>query len=230
MGRIVGILGLGAVQIIAFGASAVLAAVYLRHVRAAPSPLRSQAKAGSVAILGLIALGAGLPVALVAALFLSALGDWCLSRDGGGAFLAGMAAFGAAHVAYLVLFLNTGIVGQPPAPLLFAVAIGLAALGFLAFVLPGAGVFRWPVTVYAALIAAMVWAAILLPERHLLASLGAVVFMASDMMIALEKFRPDLPPRLRAGFGPAIWLTYWPAQALILLAFLAPLPNPFGLA
>lgn len=230
MGRIMGGVGLAGWQIVALGASVALALGYLGRVRSDPGRARSVTKAASVAILGLIAAASGAPLALVTALMLSAVGDWCLSRDGEAAFLAGIAAFGAAHIAYVTQFLSIGIVGHPPAPLVAALAVAVVAGAFLRLVLPGAGVFRWPVAGYAVLIGVMVWSAVLLPHAYALAMIGAVVFMISDMMIAVEKFRPGLTPRARAMLGPAIWLTYYPAQVLILLAFLPPLSNPGGMA
>ena len=49
---------------------------------------------------------------------------------------------------------------------------------------------------------------------------GAVLFMASDLVIGLERF--VIPPdqtRLRATSGPVIWLLYFAAQTAFLFAF-----------
>lgn len=80
-------------------AAAALAYAVLRH-RPEGDALRSLVKTASVACLALAALAAGAPPAIAAGLALGALGDWFLSRPGDRAFLAGMAAFGAGHLAY----------------------------------------------------------------------------------------------------------------------------------
>ncbi|TIS81761.1 MAG: lysoplasmalogenase, partial [Mesorhizobium sp.] len=69
---------------------------------------RSAAKTLAVALLAALAVMQGSPPLLVAALALSAAGDAFLSQDGEKAFLAGLASFLAAHVAYVALFLNAG--------------------------------------------------------------------------------------------------------------------------
>ena len=50
---------------------------------------------------------------------------------------------------------------------------------------------------------------------------GALSFMASDTILATERFmmKPDAPGR--AFTGPAIWITYFAAQLLILFGVLA---------
>lgn len=90
-------------------------------------------------------------------------------------------------------------------------------LGFVAIMLtiltPNLGKLALPVGLYIAAITAMGLAAIALPHRPLVA-LGAVCFILSDALIALDKFVAPL------GFaGPAIWITYVLAQVLIVLGW-----------
>ena len=85
--------------LIALGAG--LALIYqLRGAGAEhPGPLASAAKTGATAALALAGLAAGAPWAVVLGLVLGALGDFFLTRRAETAFLAGMAAFAAGHLA-----------------------------------------------------------------------------------------------------------------------------------
>ena len=73
-----------------------------------PTTLKTNVKTVSVASLALLALVLGTPPLLVLALGFSALGDYFISRAGDNSFLAGMAAFLMAHLAYVALFLSYG--------------------------------------------------------------------------------------------------------------------------
>jgi len=77
-----------------------------------PSARRSASKTASVLLLSGLAMTAGGPWLLVAALALSAAGDFFLSRAGDRSFLLGMAAFFSAHLAYIWLMLDLGTGGE----------------------------------------------------------------------------------------------------------------------
>lgn len=200
-------------------AAAALAYAVLRH-RPEGDALRSLVKTASVASLALAALGAGAPPAIAAGLALGALGDWFLSRPGSRAFLAGMAAFGAGHLAYAVQFQAWGG-GWPPA----AAATGFVALALSTelWLAPHAGALRWPVRGYIALIAVMALLAMTVSGRPVVV-LGAALFVASDLLLAIERFTPK--GRRIAGIGLAVWVLYWTGQALILTGSL---PEPLSL-
>jgi uncharacterized membrane protein YhhN len=188
-----------------------------------PSRDKSLSKTGSVAALAFIAFLSVTPVLLAMALVLSALGDYALSRDGDRAFLAGMAAFLAGHIAYIALFLGQGadiaVLSERGLP---AAALVLASLVMLGWLWPQLGSFRMPVAAYVVAIVVMGLAALSLPNSGGSALIlgGALAFMASDAILAAEKFR-------LASDGPAaraaptlVWILYWAAQALILSGFL----------
>lgn len=181
---------------------------------------RSLAKTASVALLALAALAGDAPPAIAAGLALGAAGDWFLSRPGDRAFLSGMAAFGAGHLAYAGQFLAWGT-GLPP--LLPAGAFLLLALSTELWLAPHAGALRGPVRGYIVLIAAMALAAMTVAGRPL-AVLGAGLFVASDLLLAIERFTPK--GRAMAGIGLAVWVLYWTGQALILAGSL---PQPLSL-
>jgi uncharacterized membrane protein YhhN len=132
------------------------------------------------------------PVAalLIAGLLLGLLGDVALSFSGERAFLGGLVAFLLGHVAYVAAFLRLA----PPEPWLVFPALGMAAFGFvvLRWLWPRLGSMKVPVTVYVAVICAMVVAAFGVlgtnaPARILVA-LGAALFAASDLAVARERF------------------------------------------
>ena len=188
---------------------------------AGPSAVKSAVKTLSVGALALAAWIAGAPGLLVAALAFGALGDFCLSRPGERAFLAGLIAFVLAHLAYVPLFL--GVPGGSLAALaswrgVALVAFALFALWLARRLWSASGDLRVPVMGYVAIIMCMVGAALGAPRPLLW--LGAGLFALSDSVLAAEMFllSDDHPARRWTPY--AIWACYWTAQALFLWAFL----------
>ena len=147
---------------------------------------------------------------VAAGLVAGAVGDVCLALPGG--FLAGMLAFAIGHGLYVAAFL-----GWNRAP---AVALALPVAVFagtgLALMLPGAGSFALPLTIYVLVIGAMIWraaACALEPAADTLRRwgplAGAVLFGFSDFLIGITRFRQPMD-----GAAFAIILTYWAGQAL----------------
>ena len=193
------------------GIAVVAALAHLPLCRVAPSSLRSLTKTVPLVALALFGAAMQFPFVLVAALALSAVGDLALSRAGERAFLIGLGSFAMAHLAFIITF-----VGQGPFALNWPAALALLALAASAefWLIPFTGPMRWPVRIYILLICAMVLAA--LPVAPLLA-LGAALFMASDLILALRLFRFRNGPPV-ADY--AVWLLYIGAQMLIVFAFL----------
>ena len=206
-----------------FCAAAGLALWHLLAFAAAPaSALKSAVKTGAVAWLALGLWGAG-PAggpgwAVLAGLWLGTAGDFFLSRRGERAFLLGMAAFGAGHLAYAGAFWVKGTGWPDPVAGLAVLGIGGAALLVLA---PRAGALAGPVRAYVAVIVVMVLAALRLqtdPWPVAGAVAGALLFMVSDLLLALLLFVwPARPGQwgARALGARGVWVLYWPAQALI---------------
>ena len=208
-----GVTGTAAIGTAAVGTAAVLALVYLvtQAGRAGNRPLwAAWVKAASVAALALAGIAGGAPGPVVAGLVLGALGDFALARPGERAFLAGMAAFAAGHLAYAGAF--AGAAGMPSLPVL-AAGVVLAA-GAAALLGPRAGPLVWPVRGYGAVIGAMAACALALPDPA--ARAGAALFVASDALLAVALFRAPGQGALRP-LGLAVWSCYWLGQALILL-------------
>lgn len=156
-----------------------------------------------------VAAGASGPSAwLVAAgLGISLVADVLIESS----FLAGLGVFLLAHVAYIAAFVaRTGA----PRPLLLLpfLAWGIAVVARL---WPGLGPMRVPVIAYAVVICTMMWRAAAttdLPGGPL-ALAGAVLFAASDTLIALDRFH-----RTIAGARYPIMVLYWAGQLLIALS------------
>ncbi|MCD8540207.1 MAG: lysoplasmalogenase [Leadbetterella sp.] len=150
---------------------------------------------------------------LFLALFFSFLGDVFLMFDGW--FIPGLVAFLLAHVSYILLF-------RKEYRFSFAaiLAFALPTAGFLVFLYPGIPEgLRIPVAVYCGVITLMgIYAASRttpsrLSYRYILG--GAVLFIISDSLIAVNKFHTDIP-------ADALYImsTYGAAQYLILEGWL----------
>lgn len=191
-----------------FAAGVLVAASFLiaRFIEI-PQPIGAVWKAAGIALLGLFALTNGARL-LAAGLFASAAGDFVLELDPP-IWTGGMAAFGVAHVFYALAFIEhlraQGRAGFGP---LFAGVAVIFSVGSLAWFLPGMEALLVPGLLYHLIITAMVGFA-LLSRAPLTARAGAVLFLASDAVIALELYKGFGP------FGPLNWLLYAPAQMLI---------------
>lgn len=176
------------------------------------SVLKSALKTVATLALAVAAWSLGAPWLVTLGLALGAAGDLALSRPGQAAFLLGMAAFAAGHLAYAGAFLAAGHGLPAPLPALAVIALGLSTELWLA---PRTGTLRAPVRAYVAVITAMALAALTLPGAAWAALLGAGLFLASDLLLAVEIFvRPPPAPR---ALSRAVWAAYWSGQALICL-------------
>lgn len=143
---------------------------------------------------------------IVAGLLCSLAGDifLMLPRD---RFLAGLTAFLLAHWCYMAAFLQ-----RTPDPNVMLLLPWLAAAAAVLFVLRPPGSMRYAVAVYVGSIVAMAWLAF---ENWrlagaMLAAAGAVLFVCSDFLIGLRRFRGSWPAERALTLG-----TYFPAQLLI---------------
>ncbi|CUH44915.1 YhhN-like protein [Ruegeria atlantica] len=207
-----------------FWMAAACALAYLPMSPRPASPLRSLFKTASVALLAVTAVLSSAPMLLTLALALCALGDALLSRETDSTFMAGIGAFAAGHLAYIALFLShpsseTALIFDKPGIFWSLIILGIVAATLLA---PRAGDLKIPVLGYIPIILGMGIAVLTLPETGALrwALPAAMAFVASDLILATEKFLlPSNHPALR--FTPyMIWILYWGAQAGLLIAFL----------
>ena len=149
-------------------------------------------------------------------LALSLAGDVFLMLPGN-KFLWGLASFLAAHVAYAWAF--TLGVGYEPAQLPWLAPFAFFGLMVVVFLWRGlhGAVLRGAVVAYVAVIVVMAWRAAVRAQSPVVpypsavtALAGACLFLASDSILAVDRFR--LPFRLAQ---PVVFATYWAAQLLI---------------
>ena len=160
----------------------------------------------------------GFALLLAVGITLGFLGDLLLAealplRQG---FLVGIAAFALGHVAYI-----GAILSQTPRVQwgIEAVALLVGLVGWYPLVYRGRekALLRWAALPYALLLATTAGlAARLALQRPLFLPLaiGAALFLVSDLLVAGERFGSLRFPHL----GDLVWLTYGPAQALIVYA------------
>ncbi|MFD1796256.1 lysoplasmalogenase [Paracoccus aurantiacus] len=177
-----------------------------------PGPRASAAKTGATALLGLAGLANGAPALVVLGLFCGALGDFFLTRRGDRAFLAGMAAFAAGHLLYTMWMFTPANAAHA----LWAAPLLALALSTERWLLPRTGDLTGAVRAYIWIIAAMGAAAMTLSPVHIPALTGAVLFVMSDLLLALRLFVASAV-RAQRMLSLALWPLYWLGQALILI-------------
>lgn len=147
---------------------------------------------GFLAVPLTLGLGTSYARLVFAGLVLSALGDALLLSAARRAFLAGLAAFLAAHLAYAAAFAPL----SSPSPWA-AAALAAAAALVLRWLWPHVGDMRIPVLAYAAALSAMLWLALGVPRPGVRA--GALLFYLSDLGVARDRFvRAGVANRLAA--------------------------------
>jgi uncharacterized membrane protein YhhN len=193
----------------ALAALAVAAAILYLAALAVDAPaLRLPSKpVPALALAALVLSGRrdGYASALAGGLVLSALGDVLLELPGH--FVAGLATFLCAHLAYTAAFVREERRWRIGRALPFA----LWLLGAFVWIRPGLGGMTLPVVVYMLAIGTMMWRAAARWGDHPGATAaleGAVLFGLSDTLIAIDRFRAPLP-----GAPYAIILLYWAGQA-----------------
>ena len=197
------------------------AILYLFAVDAEPSLRRTAIKTLSIALLAVLAFQQGGPWLLVLTLAISAVGDACLSREGDRAFLGGVGSFFAVHIAYAALFLSHGHGWFTPiasdallAVIAFFMTVTTAAtLNILLRKVPRA--LRLPVLAYGAAILLMGLAS--LTTGHFGIVVGAILFMASNTILAFVRFVASSLGEGRWMARHAAWALYYAAQLLIVL-------------
>ena len=154
---------------------------------------------------------------ILAALVLSCAGDALLVTGSDLAFIAGMGCFGAGHLVYTLAF---GLTPFGVKECVFSGSLGLAILSVL---LPCVeGVFTYAVVGYAVVLWLMGWRALArfslrgdIPWRKIYAACGALLFVFSDTVLAVNKFCWSIPFEREL-----VMVTYYAAQLCISLSVL----------
>ncbi len=204
----------------------IAAATALAYLPLSPRPasaLRTILKTVSVALLALVAALSDGAELLILALALCAMGDALLSRESDASFMAGIGAFAAGHIAYIALFLshpasNAGLIFDRPGYVWPLILLGIVAATVLT---PRAGDLKVPVLIYIPIILGMGISVLSLPPTGVLfwALPAALAFIASDLVLATEKFLLS-PGHPALNLTPyVIWPLYWIAQTGLLIAF-----------
>lgn len=205
-----------------------------------PSPPRTATKTLSTLLLALTTyLNPSSPALLTAGLALSSLGDFFLAlsdpnpppppttkpgtapaNDDDPFFLPGLTSFLLAHLLYTRLFLlqpTTTLVASSPA----AWTLTVLVITMLFVLVPRVGsALRLPVAVYAVAIYVMGLSALALPQGKGGVTVGAMMFTASDAVLAVEKFVVGPEGRTGRGWmGYAVWGLYYGGQGLIAVGF-----------
>lgn len=154
----------------------------------------------AVALLSLTQPGARPAFAwwVVLGLVLSLGGDVALMFKSERAFLVGLVLFLLAHVVYAVAFtLFNGFHAQD---LITASILAAISIPLYLYLRPGLGSMQGPVIFYIVVITAMVNRALstffgeaFTPAQAWLLSLGAILFWASDLVLAVNRFRHPFP-------------------------------------
>ena len=134
--------------------------------------------------------------------------------------LWGMGAFGLGHVAYIAAFLRLanvlGLTANGPRVVAWLAWLLIGAVGWYFVVFRGqqATALHWAALPYALLLASTAGLAsgLALQARTFIPlALGGALFLTSDLILAAQLFNGLSFPLI----GSVIWLTYGPAQALI---------------
>lgn len=124
---------------------------------------------------------------IVIGLVLGALGDVALLGKTDAAFLGGLGAFLLGHLAYVIAAAQlTPVADWATRAGVIAIAPVLAGIAVLIWLWPRLGSMKLPVIAYVLTITAMVIGALAAPDR--LFTGGAVLFFASDLAVARDKF------------------------------------------
>jgi uncharacterized membrane protein YhhN len=141
-------------------------------------------------------------------------------------FIGGLASFLVGHIVYIFCYRQLQIIPSSKELLgsqkvRFAFPIILAGTGLVTILYPLLGALRIPVMIYALAITLMALTALFRYGRtnstsFLLIFIGAVLFMVSDSLLAINKFHHAF-----SAAGALVMLTYSVAQFLIVEGALA---------
>lgn len=215
--------GLDALRIALAVLSLAASIAYQVIERQPPSALRTGLKTAAIGLfvpLPLLALGQGpvVPLLLLAAAFLlSSAGDLFLAMKGNPRnFMRGLVAFLVSHLFYIGVMVPLASGADSLVLKGLSLAAGIGGLALYWSLASRLGTARLPVATYFAVILVMVLSALAIPEGMPLLGLGALLFMLSDSVIALDKFRGPVPFR-----GLIVWTTYYVGQTLMAFTLLA---------
>jgi len=201
-------------------ASVAASAVYLLTGKWQPFPGSAAVKGCAVGALAALALrsrgvrrDAGV---LSLGLALSTAGDVLLDLDPR-LFAFGLGAFLLAHLTYICLFVRNRAAGiRLDPPHLAGVLLVLVYSATLAlWIVPSVGELALPVILYICALTTMVCSAILARFQQRWVAVGAILFLVSDSLLAIHRFKTPVPLH-----DYVVWTTYYLGQGGIALGYL----------
>jgi uncharacterized membrane protein YhhN len=190
--------------------------LYLILLATKPYPGDVVLKTSMCVLLALLAWRRGKRLFAIALVF-SALGDALLGIDGAGLFVPALASFLVTHLLYAVLFVGGAKLQISRLRVwrwALLLLVPLFAISYTVVLWPQLGGLALPVACYITAIVVMTVLSLRVPAT--VVPIGAVFFLASDSLIALDKFLWQAQ-----WIGPAIWITYAAAQLLIAYGLLS---------
>ncbi len=141
-------------------------------------------------------------------LLFSGCGDVLLHIDGVAYFVHGLGSFLIAHLFYIAAFIRQPAFSRSRLPVLLAIGVFGIIMGVQLF--PHLGDMLIPVAAYLFIILAMGVSAALGRANHSLVIAGALLFILSDSLIAINRFLTPVPQS-----DLLIMITYYLAQFFI---------------
>ena len=196
----------GAIYLITRGLPAFEASVVIKGMSIAP-----------LALLAYRSLRDRDGILLGVSLLFSTLGDVFLAVSEERLFTFGLGSFLVAHLLYIVLFVRNRPKPMSASAIQKTVAVLLIIFSTMMFVWlwPSLGDLKLPVAIYLCAITGMGMAATLAGFRAWWVAAGAMLFIVSDSMIAISKFKSPIEYR-----HYLIWATYYVGQLSIALGFI----------
>lgn len=156
-------------------------------------------------------------VILGIALAFSSLGDALLDLDPERPFINGLLAFLVAHLIYILLFVRNWIWPLRPKrwQLALVAAVLIYSMLLSQWLAPSLGAVAGEVMIYVCVITVMAMSAILAGFSKPWVYMGVILFLISDSILAINKFKAPVP----LG-GYLVWATYCLAQYGIAIGFL----------
>lgn len=154
---------------------------------------------------------------LANSLSFSTLGDMFLGIDGEKLFVFGLVSFLIAHLLYIVLFVRyrSKLMIASAGQKIIAALVMIFSAAMFAWLWPNLGDMRLPVAAYLCAITGMGVTATLAGFRAPWVVIGAMLFIVSDSMIAMGKFKSPIEYS-----DYLIWITYYVGQLFIALGFI----------
>jgi uncharacterized membrane protein YhhN len=190
--------------------SVLLGALYFATLAWQPYPASGAVKGLSIATLAWLAWSQGARL-LALGLAASSLGDVLLDVRSLNLFVPGLSSFLIAHIVYTAFFFHSW---QYPLRVwerqrVLAGGVILYSLAFTIWLAPSLGPLTVPVVLYICAITAMVVSSIVAGLSPRVVT-GALLFLASDSLLAIARFKGSFTLR-----DYAVWGTYYLAQYCI---------------